>query len=126
MAFFVERERTSSTPYTLVDESKGYMRLEGKCFHERVAFLFRDVNEFLAEYLAGDFGLFVFDCAIDYFNSSTTKLLHNMLMQMDKYSVGGNKVVINWLTTHDNDIMIECGEDFKEDIHNLEFNLVIK
>jgi hypothetical protein len=126
MAFHIEKERTTSTPYTLVDEESNYMRLEGKCFHEKVADFFKEVNDWLAEYLESDFGSFTFDCELNYFNSSTTKLLHNMLMKMDKYASDKNKVIVNWITTEDNDIMIECGEDFSEDVSNLQFNLIIK
>jgi len=32
---------------------------------------------------------------------------------------------VNWITTEENDIIIECGEDFQEEVSNLEFNLVI-
>jgi len=126
MSLRIEKQKTTSTPYTLVDEEKNYMRLEGKCFHEKVASFFKEVNDWLTEYLASDFGCFTFDCALDYFNSSTTKLLHNMLIKMDKYASDKNKIIINWITTEDNDIMIEGWEDFREDVCNLEFNLVIR
>jgi hypothetical protein len=126
MAFHIEKERTTSTPYTLVDEEKSYMRLEGKCFHEKVADFFKEVNDWLAKYLASDFGSFTFDCEFEYFNSSTTKLLYNMLMKMNQHVSDTKKIIVNWITTKDNDIMVECGEDFKEDFGNLEFNLVIE
>jgi hypothetical protein len=126
MAFHIEREKTTSTPYTLVDEEKAYMRLEGKCFHEKVADFFKEVNDWLVEYLKSNFGKFTFECEFEYFNSSTTKLLHNMLMRMDKCVSDTNKITVNWITTEDNDIMVECGEDFREDFDNLEFNLIIK
>jgi hypothetical protein len=126
MAFHIEKEKTTSTPYILADEEKSYMRLEGKCFHEKVADFFKEVNDWLAGYLATDFGSFTFECEFEYFNSSTTKLLHNMLLKMDKYASDTNKIIVNWITTKDNDIMVECGEDFKEDICYLEFNLIRK
>lgn len=125
MSFHMEKQKTTSTPYVLIDEEKSYMRLEGRCFHEKVAEFFMEVNEWLDSYLSSNFGLFTFDCAIDYFNSSTTKLLHNMLLKMDKHVSAGKKVIVNWITTEDNDIMVECGEDFQEDVNNLEFNLVV-
>jgi hypothetical protein len=125
MAFYVEKEKTTSTPYMLVDEEKSYMRLEGKCFHEKVADFFREVNEWLAKYLTSDFGTFTFECKFDYFNSSTTKLLYNMLMKMDQHALDTKKIIVNWITTRDNDIMVECGEDLREDFSNLEFNLII-
>ena len=125
MAFRLERESTTSTPYILIDEEKGYMKMEGRCFHENVGAFYMEINKWLDVYLNTDFGSLTFDNAISYFNSSTTKLMLNMLMKMDRYSTEQNKVTINWITVEDNDIMIECGEDFKEEIENLEFNIVI-
>ena len=125
MAFHMEKPRTTSTPYVLIDEEKSYMRLEGRCFHEKVAEFFMEANEWLDSYLSSDFGSFTFDCAIDYFNSSTTKLLHNMLLKMDKHVSAEKKITVNWITTEDNDIMLECGEDFREDVGSLEFNLIV-
>jgi hypothetical protein len=126
MGFYFEKEKTTSTPFILVDEEKRHMRIEGRCFHEKVADFFKEVNDWLVVFLEKDFGSFTFDCEIEYFNSSTTKLLHNMLMKMDAFASSAKKIVVNWITTEDNDIMIECGEDFKEDISNLEFNLIIE
>jgi len=126
MAFRLERERTTSTPYVLVDEEKGYMKLEGRCFHENVGAFFNEINDWLTQYLATDFGTFTFDNAISYFNSSTTKLMLTMLLKMDRYASAENKIIVNWITTGDNDIMVECGEDFEEEMENLEFNIVIQ
>ena len=125
MAFYIEKQKTTSTPFVLIDEEKNYMRLEGRCFHEKVAEFFMEVNQWLDSYLSSAFGSFTFDCAIDYFNSSTTKLLHNMLLKMDKHVGAEKKIIVNWITTEDNDIMLECGEDFQEDVSSLEFNLVV-
>jgi hypothetical protein len=126
MPFRLEKEKTTSTPYVLVDEERNYMRLEGRCFHENVGVFFKEINDWLDRYLAADFGTFTFDNAINYFNSSTTKLMLNLLFKMDRHSSGGNKIIVNWITTEDNDIMIECGEDFREEMKNLEFNLIIQ
>ena len=74
--------------------------------------------------MKSDFSLFTFDCVLTYFNSSTAKLLLNMLLEMDESCTDDKKVVCNWITTADNDIIIECGEDFEEDLTNMEFNLI--
>jgi hypothetical protein len=126
MAYRFEKEKTTSTPYILIDEEKGYMRLEGRSFHENVVEFFRDVNTWLDTYLEKDFGSFTFDFEMNYFNSSTSKLLHNMLTKMDKQASDKKKVIVNWITTEDNDIIIECGEDFRDDFSNLLFNTIIK
>ncbi len=125
MAFYKEIQKTGSTPYVLVDEAKGYMKFEGESFHENVSEFFEDISEWLAGYLASDFSSLTFDCALSYFNSSTAKLLFNILLVMDEYALKGKDIAVNWITTEDNEIIIECGEDFMEDCENLTFNLVV-
>jgi hypothetical protein len=126
MAYRLEKEKTTSTPYILIDEEKSYMRFEGRSFHENVVEFFMDVNAWLDTYLEKDFGTFTFDFEMNYFNSSTSKLLHNMLTKMDKYASDKKNVIVNWIATDDNDIIIECGEDFRDDFTNLKFNMIVK
>jgi hypothetical protein len=125
MAFHFEKEKTPSTPYILVDEEKKYMKLEGRSFHENVVSLFEEINNWLDDFLPSNFGEFTFDCELNYLNSSTVKMLYNMLIKMDKFANKEKKIIINWITTESNDIIIECGEDFKEDVNNITFNIVI-
>jgi len=126
MAFYLEKEKTFSTPYILIDEKKGYMKMEGQCFHENVVVLFKEINDWLDVYIKTDFGLFTFDCDIEYLNSSTLKLLNVLLLKLDKHSCEKNKIIVNWITIEEDDIMIECGEDYQEEMKNLEFNLIKK
>lgn len=126
MPYLLEKQKTGSTPYVLIDEEKGYMRFEGESFHENVIDFYKDVNNWLENHLKTDFKLLVFECELKYFNSSTAKLLLNILTEMDDHSSESKKVVVNWITTEDNDIIVECGEDFQEEMNNLEFNLIIK
>ncbi len=127
MSLFLEKRRTRSTPYILFDAEKNYMRLEGESFHENVIEFYGELDELLGEYIYSDFEVFTFDCELIYFNSSTAKLLLNMLFQMDEAIEDTDKqIIINWITTEDNDIVIEFGEDFCEEIENVQFNMVIK
>ena len=125
MAYKLEREKTDTTPYVLIDEEKGYMKFEGESYHENVPEFFREISGWLGKFLQTDFGSFTFDCELRYFNSATVKLLLNILLNMDS-SPNCGKITVNWVTTANNKIITECGEDFKEDLENLTFNLVIK
>ena len=125
MAYRLERERTSTSPYVLIDEEKGYMRFEGESYLEDVINFFKEINDWLDSYLPTDFTMLTFDCAMEYFNSSTTKILYNILRVMDKHA-SSKKVVVNWIVAdEDDDMLIECGEDYREEMENLEFNLII-
>lgn len=126
MAYFLEKQKTGSTPYILIDEAKQYMNFEGESFHENVIEFYREVAVWLQAFLKTDFETLTFDCELNYFNSSTAKFLWNILIEMDEYATEKRKVIVNWITTHDNDIIIECGEDFQEEMEHLQFNLVLK
>lgn len=126
MAFYLEKQKTDSTPYVLVDEEKKYIKFEGDSFHEDVIEFFSEINNWLEGYLSTGFGQLTFDCQMDYFNSSTAKILFNMLMYMDEQVVDDKRIIVNWIVAEDNDIIIEFGEDFEEEVNNLEFNIVIE
>jgi hypothetical protein len=48
-----------------------------------------------------------------------------MIVKMDKHASKEKKITINWITSESNDIIIECGEDFQEELTNVNFNMVI-
>ncbi|MDR1702488.1 MAG: DUF1987 domain-containing protein [Sporomusaceae bacterium] len=126
MAFRLEIEKTESLPYVLVDEEKEYLKLAGICYHERAIDFFEQICTWLENFLKTDFNEFTFDFAMEYFNSSTAKLVFNMLLALDNSAKEGKKIVINWMTTKDNEVIIEFGEDFQEELSNVEFNLIIR
>ena len=126
MPFRLEKEKTTSMPYVLLDEANHYMKMEGQCFHENIVLLFKEISDWLDVYLKTDFGLFTFDSDIEYMNSSTLKLLNNILIKMDGHSAGKNKIIVNWITIENDDMMIECGEDFQEEMEYLTFNILTK
>ena len=126
MAFRLEREKTKTSPYVLIEEERGYILFEGESYLEDIIGFFAEINEWLTSYLASDFEELTFDCAMEYFNSSTTKQIYNMLRLIDR-NTNNKKVVVNWIVpSEDDDMLIECGEDYRDEMENLEFNLVIR
>ena len=125
MSYKLEREITDTTPYVLIDEEKGYMKLEGESYHENVISFFKEISEWLSAFLKTDFDSFTFDCELKYFSSSPVKVLLNMLLDMN-HAKNSKNIIVNWITTPRNRIIIECGEDFQEDLEDLTFNIVIK
>ena len=126
MAFYFEKKATTSTPYVLVDESRSYIKIQGRSFHADVIVFFKEIINWLDAYLETDFKVFTFDCEFSYFNSSTSKLLHNIFTKMDKHAAEGKDIVVNWIVAADNEIILECGQDYMEDVESLRFNLCVK
>jgi predicted ATP-grasp superfamily ATP-dependent carboligase len=124
MSFRLEKEKTKTSPYVLIDEDKCYMKLEGKSYLENITEFFKDINEWLENYLSSDCSELTFDCAMEYFNSSTTKIIYNLLRRMDRAAGEGANIVVNWIAAEDDEMIIECGEDFEEEMEHLTFNIV--
>ena len=124
MAFKLEREGTKTSPYLLVDEERKYIKLGGKSYLEDIFGFFKEINEWLDNYFLSGSAELTFDCEMEYFNSSTTKMIFNMLRTMDKAAASGAKVTVNWIADEDDDMIIECGEEFAEDLEHLTFNIV--
>ena len=125
MPFKLEREKTKTTPYVLIDEEKGYMHFEGESYLEDIVGFYKEINDWLQGYLTSDFATFTFDCELKYFNSSTTKQIYNILRLMDT-NAPGRDVAVNWIVEdEDDDMLIECGEDFQSDMENLRFSINI-
>ena len=40
MSYFLEKQKTASTPYILIDEAHSYMKFEGKSFPEKAGEFF--------------------------------------------------------------------------------------
>jgi hypothetical protein len=123
MPYRLEKEKSDMTPHVLIDEESGYMKFEGESYHDNIVAFFREISNWLSQFLKTDFASFTLDCELRYFNSSTVKLLLNMLLDMDD-SPNSKNITVNWITVKGNKIIIECGEDFQEDLKNLKFNLV--
>lgn len=122
--FYYEREKTSSTPYILVDEEKAYMKFSGESFPENVIKCYGEVSSWLTRYLETSFGTFTFDFEMIYFNSSTSKVLTSIFSMLNDAGKN-NRVIVNWCCSEDNDIMIEYGEEFKKDNENIEMNIIL-
>lgn len=121
----IKIERTISTPELLFDTEKGQIRMAGESFPENAVNFYKPFMEALAAYLNTDFEKLDVEFELIYFNSSTSKILMNIIESLDKKAEAGKRVVVNWLCSEENDMIIECGEELGEDFSHLEFNVII-
>jgi len=126
VAFYLEKSKTSSTPYILVDEEKKYIQIKGESYGEHIIEHYTDLNEWLEDSFNEVCDGFTFDCEMSYFNSSTSKLLMDILLLIDDCAADGNSITVNWICEDGNDIIIECGEDYDDELEHLTFNLIIR
>lgn len=119
-------EGTSSTPYINFDGSVNKMVIAGESFPENAAKFYAPVLDWVKEYIAMvDKQEVIAEFEIIYFNSSTSKILMMFFELLDDAVAEGKKIVVNWQCVARNETAIECGEEFREDLQNVPFNIVI-
>ena len=120
-------EKTEATPEIRFDYATGILELRGESYPENTAEFYAPVFEWLRKFLSSGNGLTVtVNMEIIYFNSSSSKALMNFFDLLDEAVAAGRKIAVNWIYAAGNESALEYGEEFKEDLNSLEFNLVEK
>lgn len=115
---------TKSSPRVHFDPVRHVLEITGESYPENAAKFYAPVFEWLGLYLAGlgDQAVTV-NLNISYFNSSSSKALMNLFDLLDEACRNGRRIEVNWRYDEDNETALECGEEFKEDVSDLPFNL---
>ncbi|MDP4127122.1 MAG: DUF1987 domain-containing protein [Bacillota bacterium] len=121
-------EKTQSTPTIQFDFLSNVLKISGESFPENTAKFYSPVLEWLREYIEQlDSATEVtMEFNIIYFNSSTSKIFMTIFDMLEGAVENGKKICVNWRCDEKNETAIECGEEFKEDLDVLPFNLIIE
>lgn len=116
-------EKTVSTPMICFNADTGVLEIRGESYPENVAKFYTPVLEWMKEYLNAAEGSVVVRCDIPFFNSSTSKVLLMMLDMLEDSARIGKQVAVKWLCEQENEMAIECGNEFHEDLEYLPFDI---
>ena len=120
-------EQTQSTPFISFSGETNRLTLKGESFPENAAKFYAPVMEWIREYLdQPEEEHTVVEFEIVYFNSSTSKVYMTIFDMMEAAVAKGKNLTVIWKCDHENETAIECGEEFKEDLGNLPFEIVLK
>ncbi len=117
-------EPTKSTPFIHLEPSKNRIMISGESYPENPAKFFEPIWSKIEAYLAlqKDNSVEV-NIELVYFNSSSSKALMNFFEMLEASSQGGQNIAVNWWYRRENESAFEAGEEFKEDVPALTFNL---
>ena len=119
-------EKTQSTPYIYFNQTTNLLSIQGESFPENSGKFYTPVLEWLKEYVSTIGAQKVtMEFEIVYFNSSTSKVFMTIFDMMEEAVKNSNNICVNWKCNERNETAIECGEEFKEDLTDLPFNIVL-
>lgn len=116
---------TTCTPLVDFNHTTHQLLIRGESYPENTTQfftpLFRWVEEYLQQ-LGADAARVNLD--IKYFNSSSSKMIMNLLDAFDQATAQGKQIQLNWIYHVENDVAKEYGEEFAEDLKHACLHLV--
>ena len=120
----LHQEATTRTPEVLLDSAKGMFVLKGESYPEDITGFFGPVRIALTQVLDEvENGLNV-EIKLIYFNSSSARVLMEIMDQMDEKAAEGVAVNVKWYCDPDDDITREFAEDISEDLSSIDFTII--
>ncbi len=118
----IDIDGTSYTPTIKFSFSLGHLLIEGRSIPENSADFYEPLILSLDMYKNDPSESTTVDFKLEYFNTSSSKSLLDVLRKLQALYDEGNIVIINWYYEEDDDEILEIGEDFMS-IVNVPFNI---
>lgn len=118
-------EKTKSTPEINFNAASGVLQIKGESFPENVVKFYTPVIDWIKDYISAETKEITLEFEIIYFNSSTSKVFMTIFDLLDQEVGKGKNIKVKWICDNENETAIECGEEFKEDIELLPFDIVV-
>lgn len=111
-------EGTKSTPKIEFDEARSVLRIEGQSYPENAFKFYEPIFQWLDDRLekAGSEMKLEIYFHMPYINTSSSKCVMMLLEKLDDAYQSGRQISVQWLCGADNELALECAEEFKEDL----------
>ncbi len=120
-------EASNYTPAIHFDAGNHVLDIRGKSYPENTWEFYTRVFAWLEKYLKNEASnAITVNIELIYFNSSSSKVLLDLFDLLEEAAGDGKTITVNWVYDVEDEDALEFGEEFKEDLESLDFNLVRK
>lgn len=116
-------ESTKYSPKVVLDKDMKYFEISGMSRPENVLKFYGPIIEWIKSYLQEDGSEMVLNFRMQYFNTATSKMLLNIVSELEIAKNNGRYVEILWSYEEGDEDMKDAGEEFKE-IVNIPFSIL--
>lgn len=115
------------TPEISCDPQVHILNFKGESYAQDAGDFYAPVISWVKEYLdhKPDESLTV-NIDLNYFNSSSSKILLDFFYMLDKAAGTGKTIAINWYYDSENEDNLEYGQEFEEELDFLNFMYIVK
>lgn len=117
-------EPSNLTPSISFDADSGVLELKGRSIPENSLEFYQPVYEWLDKYVDSPQDKTIVNIQFDYFNTSSSKCILDILKRIDKIDELGKDVLIKWYYDENDEDMMEAGEDYS-DLLDAPFEIIV-
>jgi hypothetical protein len=118
---------SNSSPEIRCDYQRQEVTIRGESYPENTAAFYAPLRAWLAEYFHSAQGTqLALIIELVYFNSSSSKVLLDLLDWLDDLAAEGRVLSVNWIYDAENEMALDAGTEFGEDLNALTFHLRTK
>lgn len=118
----IDIKGTEETPTVEFKNNDGYLLIEGRSIPENSSEFYQPLIDSLSDYKSSPSSKIKVDFRFEYFNTSSSKCILDILKKLQEIRDAGNDVVVDWYYEEEDDEILEIGEDYSH-IVNVPFNL---
>ena len=108
------RTQAERTPHVVMDPDKGYIEIAGRSLPENSLGFFEPIKDWVDTYEREMKNVpLKVRILLEYFNTSSSKHLLDLLKKFEKITRGGGNVDITWYYYPEDDEMIDSGMEFQ-------------
>ncbi|HOG19057.1 MAG TPA: DUF1987 domain-containing protein [Salinivirgaceae bacterium] len=108
----IKIEGSPKTPTVNFDAS-GKIEIKGRSIPENSIEFYKPLIDWLDQYLNNPAKMTNVNVQLEYFNTSSSKCILDVLKKLEAIYKAGNEVVVNWHYEEDDEDMLEAGEDYQ-------------
>ena len=108
------KKSSEKTPLISFNSDKGILLIDGNCNMEDPTDFFKDLEQWVGNYVKQPYEKTVLTINIDSINISNSKFILNIINQIDSIYIAGCSAKIRWVFKNDEDGNYELGNDYAE------------
>jgi hypothetical protein len=116
-------ESSEETPEIILDKRSNKFVFKGKSLPENPIVFYQPVLQWIDDYVSDPNPETKIDFMMHYFNTSSSKILLDIMKRLEIIMQSGNQVEINWVFKDDDEEMLEAGEIYAERV-GIPFNMI--
>lgn len=117
-------DATPKTPEIKFEFKSGSFEMTGRSIPENSIEFYEPLLDWVNEYVQNPQDQTVLSIKLEYFNTSSSKCLVEILRKLEKIHQDGHPVEVAWYYEEEDEDMLESGEDFKE-IIKVPFTMIV-